>query len=335
VAAYTNCDSVELWLNGRSLGRKPVDPIEMVQWQVPYEPGTLKAIAYLGERPVAERTVETTGPAVALGLEVHPSAARATLPADGELALPITVFATDAQGRRVPTAEDRVEFSIEGPGRIIGVGNGDPTCHQSDKGRERNLFRGLAQVIVQFDARPGNVTLRATSAALKPATLELRTTAAALRPAVPVATPRYFVTNWRMSPITSDRPDVSMDAARQDMNSWERIDPAQGPQQTWKTARGYAVYRATLTLPKIVQSRGGRIVFREVIGAAEVWLDGVKVTSKPAAEPAPVETKLPPTQAPAAAVTLSVLIGPWSSPAAAGLSRAVEILPNDEPPATD
>ncbi|WP_428937369.1 glycoside hydrolase family 2 TIM barrel-domain containing protein [Fontivita pretiosa] len=334
VAAYTNCDSVELWLNGRSLGRKPVDPIDMVQWQVPYEPGTLKAIAYLGEQRAAEQTIETTGPAVALGLEVHPSAARATLPADGELALPITVFAIDAQGRRVPTAEDRVELSIEGPGRIIGVGNGDPTCHQSDKGRERNLFRGLAQVIVQLDARPGRVRLHATSAALRSATLELPTVSAELAPAVPVAKPRYFVTNWRMSPISGDRPDVSIDAAGQDMNTWERIDPAQGPQQAWKTARGYAVYRATLTLPKIVQSSGGRIVFREVIGAAEVWLDGVKVASKPAAEPAPLETKLPPTQAPAAAVTLSVLIGPWHAPAAAGLSRAVEIVPNDEAPTT-
>jgi hypothetical protein len=144
VQAYTNGDSAELFLNGESLGRKTVDPIDMAEWRVTYRPGTLCALAYRGDRVVAETIVETTGPAVALGLEVHPSARADAIPADGAFALPITVFATDAQGRRVPTADDHVTFAIDGPATILGVGNGDP-----------NLSRAGQSFLAQPLPRPG------------------------------------------------------------------------------------------------------------------------------------------------------------------------------------
>jgi beta-galactosidase len=73
VMTYANCDEAELFLNGQSLGRKPVDPIEMAEWNVPYQRGQLKAIGYREGRAVAEAIAETTGPAAALGLEIHPS----------------------------------------------------------------------------------------------------------------------------------------------------------------------------------------------------------------------------------------------------------------------
>ena len=164
VRTYTNCDAAELFLNGESLGRKPVDPIEMAEWQVPYRPGVLRAVGFRGDAPVAEMQVETTGPAIAVGLEVHPSFFHSGVPADGHFALPVTVFALDAQNRRVPTAALWTRFSLDGPARIIGVGNGDPTSHEPNHAMSVTLFRGLAQVIVQTTTTPGAIALVANVA---------------------------------------------------------------------------------------------------------------------------------------------------------------------------
>src|SRR5439155_26043057 len=120
----------ELFLNGESLGSKPVDPIEMAEWLVPYRPGALPAVGSRDGKVVAEYVIETTGAPAALGLEIHPSFDASKIPANGQFALPITAFAVDPQGRRVPTAGNFITFAISGPAKILGVGNGDPTCHE-------------------------------------------------------------------------------------------------------------------------------------------------------------------------------------------------------------
>src|SRR2546421_1658347 len=129
----------------------------MVEWPVPYEPGVLKALAFRQGQRVAQTTVQTTGVPVGLGLEIHPSFDASTIPADGDFSLPITVFALDAADTRVPDADALVSFALTGPARILGVGNGDPTCHEPDKSHQRSLFNGLAQVIVQTTMTPGEI----------------------------------------------------------------------------------------------------------------------------------------------------------------------------------
>jgi beta-galactosidase len=273
VMTYANCDEVELFLNGEPLGRKAIDPIDMAMWRMPYRPGQLRAVGYRDGRVVAEKIVETTGPAVALGLEVHPSAPADVIPADGACALPITVFALDAQGRRVPTADDHVTFTLDGPAKILGVGNGDPTCHEPDMASSRSLFRGLAQVIVQTSTTPGEIMVIATAPNRAPAALTLTSSPAPIRPAAAPARRRILLTDWRMSPITNDRPDVKQEGAAQDMNSWEHITPGQ-PQTAWQTTSGYAIYRTTFTVPKGLQTRGGSLLFHGVVGEAEMFIDG-------------------------------------------------------------
>jgi beta-galactosidase len=273
VLAYSNCDEAELLLNGESLGRQPVDRIEMMQWQVPYESGQLKALAFRQGQLIAETLVESTGAPVALGLEIHPTFNASTIPADGQFALPISVFVLDELGRRVPTASNFVHFDIIGPAKILGVGNGDPTCHEPDKASSRSLFNGLAQVIVQTTTTPGDINLTAAADGLKSATLRITSTQATIKPTVPVAVPRHFISDWRMSPIVPDRPDVHQQIADSDMNSWERIDPSAGPQKAWATKSGYAIYRATANVPKILQSTGGRVVFSQFAGSVEVFLN--------------------------------------------------------------
>jgi beta-galactosidase len=85
---------------------------------------------------------------------------RPTLAADGADVVVIDVSTVDAQGRHVPTAGQLVKFEVSG-GRIIGVGNGDPSCHEPDKGSERSLFNGYAQVIVQAGRTPGELRINA------------------------------------------------------------------------------------------------------------------------------------------------------------------------------
>jgi beta-galactosidase len=128
VWAYSNCQEVELFLNGRSLGRKAMPRNSHLQWTVNYTPGVLLAKGYDAGQVVAEQKVETTGPEAALKLAPD----RASINADGEDLSVVTVAVTDAAGRVVPVADNHVEFDLDGPGQIIGVGNGDPSCHEPD-----------------------------------------------------------------------------------------------------------------------------------------------------------------------------------------------------------
>jgi beta-galactosidase len=83
--------------------------------------------------------------------------------ADGEDVVVITVEAIDSAGRAIPTASDLVNFKVGGEGVLIGVGNGDPNCHESDKQPKRSLFSGLAQAIVQSTRKAGLIEIEATS----------------------------------------------------------------------------------------------------------------------------------------------------------------------------
>ena len=131
VMALANCDSVELLLNGKSLGEKTVEPFEMVSWEVPYTPGRLEAIGKAGGRPVSAFIVETTGQPVSLRLTPD----RRALTGDGSDAIPVTVDALDKEGRAVPTADMPVAFEITGPGGIIGSGQRRPHQPRTGEGQ--------------------------------------------------------------------------------------------------------------------------------------------------------------------------------------------------------
>jgi beta-galactosidase len=128
VDAFSNCAEVELFLNGQSLGRQAMPKLGHLAWQVKYAPGTLIAKAYDNGKVTAQDKVETTGTPSMVTLDPD----RAAIKADGEDLSLFTVSVTDAQGRIVPTASDKIHFELTGPGKIIGVGNGDPSCHEPD-----------------------------------------------------------------------------------------------------------------------------------------------------------------------------------------------------------
>jgi len=130
VRVYSNADAVELFLNGKSLGRQTMPRNSHLEWKVAYEPGRLIARGYgSGGQEIASDTVDTTLAAAAV--QLIPSAAR--IAADGASVSAITVRVNDAEGRMAPNAGNLVSFQLKGPGRIIGVGNGDPASHEADK----------------------------------------------------------------------------------------------------------------------------------------------------------------------------------------------------------
>ena len=180
VWVYSNCEEVELFLNGESLGKKSLAPYAHLEWKAKYAPGKLLAKG-IHKGKTIEAVRETTGEPAAIRLKAD----RSELAADNADLSVVNVEVLDAQGRVVPTAANKITFALAGPGKLIGVGNGDPSCHEPDKASSRSAFNGLAQAIVQTTKEAGKIKLTATADGLTAATISVQTHARQLRPSAP------------------------------------------------------------------------------------------------------------------------------------------------------
>jgi beta-galactosidase len=194
VTCYTNCDTVELFLNGRSIGVKGYAFPRMgmegrygnypararvlrttadlhLAWDVPYEPGTLKAVGVKDGKVVATVEVATAGEPAAIGLSLD----RDAITADRRDVAHITVQIQDANGRMAPTAANEVAFELEGEGKIIGLDNGDTQSHESYQSNRRKAFNGLCLAIVQSTGKPGQIRVTAASPGLKSGSVTVMT----------------------------------------------------------------------------------------------------------------------------------------------------------------
>jgi beta-galactosidase len=185
VWVYSNLEEVELLVNGKSLGKQKVPHLGHLEWKVKYVPGVIEARGLKAGKVALTEKRETTGPEVAIRL----TADRTEIDADGEDISILKVEVLDKQGRAVPTAGNLIRFEISGAGALIGVGNGDPNCQESDKEPKRSLFNGLAQVIVQAGKEPGEIHVEAVKEGwdgpeLTPAKVTIVVRKAELRPAV-------------------------------------------------------------------------------------------------------------------------------------------------------
>jgi beta-galactosidase len=169
VWVFGNGDTVELFLNGESLGKKPMPKYRHIEWSVPYAPGALVARSYVNGKLTATDRVETTGSPAALKV----TTLKSTIPANGEECSMLEVSVVDAAGRTVPSASNVIRFSASGPARIVGVGNGDPTSHEPDRASVRHAFHGLCLGIAQASNRPGTVLVSVSSPGLRSASIRL------------------------------------------------------------------------------------------------------------------------------------------------------------------
>lgn len=168
--AYSNCDEVELIVNGKKLGRQPMPKNGHLKWRATYQPGRIVANGYKNGRRIMTQTIETTKPAYQTIIKAD----RLEIAADGRDVAVITVEVQDQRGRVVPDACPMLTFTLEGEGRIIGAGNGDPMYpgqdHPSDVNcHEFNIpaFNGLAQVQIQSASTPSALVLRCQGDGLK------------------------------------------------------------------------------------------------------------------------------------------------------------------------
>jgi beta-galactosidase len=180
VEVYSGAEKVQLFLNDKLLDEQPTgrDQEFKATFSVPYTPGTLKAVGLRGDHPVAESVLTTAGNATGLRL----TADRPVIHADGEDLSFVTVEAVDSEGRWQPQADQEVQFSINGPGVIAAVGNGDAQDPASYQGTRRQLYGGRALVVVRTSRQSGPITLTGRVQGLSAGTATLQAEAVEPRP---------------------------------------------------------------------------------------------------------------------------------------------------------
>jgi len=173
VWCYSNCESVELFLNEKTLGEKKFSDTEDLHlvWNVPYAPGTLKAVAKNNGETVCTDEVQTAGAPATIRLAPD----RTEIGVDGKDLSYIKVEIVDDEGHVCPNADNLVKFKIKGEGIIIGVGNGNPVSHEYFKASERKAFHGLALVVIQSTDKAGKIEIIASSNGLYEAGIVIKT----------------------------------------------------------------------------------------------------------------------------------------------------------------
>ena len=176
--AYSNCDEVELFVNGHSLGRKKMPLNGHLEWTAVYQPGKIMAVGYRNGKKVKREVVETTGAAFAIDL----SADRSEIAADGSDVSVVTVALKDKKGRVVPDACNEITIEVAGDIRILGTGNGDPADHSPERPLEAasrqfrmKVFNGYARLFLQSGTTPSSASVTVRGEGIKEKVLAIRT----------------------------------------------------------------------------------------------------------------------------------------------------------------
>jgi beta-galactosidase len=173
VEVYSNCEEVELFLDDRSLGCRPCFRTERFKttFELPYQPGTLRAAGYVSGKPVAEQVLATTGKPAQIRL----TADRATIEADGSDLSYITIEVLDDAGRLHLITENNIYFTVNGAGKILAVGNANPLSEELYVGNQRKVYRGRALVVVKSTDEAGEIRLTAQGDGLDGANIVIKT----------------------------------------------------------------------------------------------------------------------------------------------------------------
>ncbi|WP_282036592.1 sugar-binding domain-containing protein [Saccharicrinis aurantiacus] len=171
VYAYTNGQEVELFQDGKSLGKQKneTEGVEYQEWEVIYKPGVLKAVAYNNNQAVASKTVATAGKANTIEVKTRKN----EMKANGQDLIYVECTLTDKDGNVAPKANNMLNFSVEGPASIAGVGNGDNMCHEAFKANKHSAFNGKCLVILQSTKEAGTIKLNIQSDGMVGKSIEL------------------------------------------------------------------------------------------------------------------------------------------------------------------
>lgn len=267
VMTHTNCSEAEVFLNGKSFGRKAVDKYDMADWIIPFTKGTLKMVGYIDGKEMC--CDEVTTAAKAKKIIITPQ--RDFVYDECDDAAIFNISVQDENGFSVPTADNLIKFTAEG-GEIIGVGNGDPNSHEKDKAAQRHLFNGLCQVIVKQADGASEITLSAVSEGLESASASVPSKEKINKPVfIPSVNERY-ISKWRESvELFAEHPDPNIKIEDHDMNTWAIITAGGSYEDKYKGSTGYTLYKAVA----VIADTDKFIIFREIMGnEAEVFING-------------------------------------------------------------
>lgn len=277
VMSHTNCEEAELFVNGKSAGRKQIELFRQAVWEVAYEPGILSIVGYRDGVLVASEERQTAGSV----RKLHLCPWQRSVKGNGQDAMPVAIIAEDAEGYEVPDAENVVQIMVKG-GMLLGTCNGDPNCHEEFVSPKRSLFHGRCLVVVKPEPGAEEVTVTAeslTGEAEIVGGVVLPVTPCDTVQSIPSVTER-FLTQWKLTAqVCSDRPDVLQRVEDFDMNSWEdvRVDQESGVPKKLENVQGkYAIYRIKTKIPQKMNGHMPSLYFYSVWGDCEFYLNGRK-----------------------------------------------------------
>jgi beta-galactosidase len=172
VTVYSSCESVELFLNGQSLGKKYTDRSTqyLAKWEVPYQSGELKAVGYSAEKQAKSSILNTAGEAH----QIKVTADRSILKSDGQDLSYITIGLVDNNGNLNPKAQNLLKFDINGPGKIIGVGSANPISLESYQQNQRHAWKGKCLVIVKSERQEGEIEVTIQSDSIRSSSIRIK-----------------------------------------------------------------------------------------------------------------------------------------------------------------
>ncbi len=273
VMSMTNCDEAELFVNGKSKGKKRINKLNQAVWNVPFESGELKLVGYMGNRVAAIDIKNTTGETTDLIIKPW----REYMYNDGSDAIPVNIYAVDKNGEVVPDADLEIEFDVRG-GTVLGMANGNPNCHEEFISKRRSLFGGCCQAIVKLNEGSDSLTLTARTDIINVVCTDIKIIEKESIPSVE-SIKEIYVSGWRMSAQLSEiKPDPNFTFSASDMNSLEPVNIANGAQEKFKDSFGkYALYRTGVNIPSEINGKKPVLHFNGIWGVCEVYISGIKL----------------------------------------------------------
>ncbi|QUI24688.1 glycoside hydrolase family 2 protein [Vallitalea pronyensis] len=241
VMTYTNCEEVELFLNGNSLGRKENHPIHQTEWTVPYKEGTLRAVAYHKNKEAAVDIKETLKAPYHVEVNETPTGGK-SLEQDVKV---LEVSIRDKEGRLATHLDEQMTFELEGM-TLLGTGNGDPADHDHNRTTDRKLFKGLCQVITRMNEQVENCRITVKTPNYGEASLVLDTKNVTTYPVLPIAKREWTISQWWRSPVKAHGIDLNKPINIHDVNTWEPITLGH---QVFEKGKGYRHYYVSTKMP--------------------------------------------------------------------------------------
>ncbi len=270
VIGFTNCEETELFINGRSQGRKPATIAVPVFWEVMFEAGEAEIRGYNKGQVCASEVVRTAGKAARIQLKPYSD----TLYNDGCDAMTVDILVIDENGVIIPDAAYKIKLTAVG-GSIIGTANGDPNCHEEFTSHERSVFHGMAQCVVAMDKNlSGEMILRAECEGLECCEISVKPEMNSRALPVVDSLKEQFVQNWKIThDIFDEKPDPTSLSADYDMNSWEGVSVENGSVPRFADSVGkYVMYRTKVHLPEGAKTPS--LHFQQLWGECEVYING-------------------------------------------------------------